>query len=113
MPDIFRVNFKEGLRTILSRRDSLLASLSYAAPSGLGSAWSATLAIFLRGLGVDEREAGLLSLTCTATGVAACLLTARVLDRPAFKRRLRATIVVLFSMAAVAAAWMAVVCDSR
>ena len=107
------MNFKEGLRTILSRRDSLLASLSYAAPSGLGSAWSATLAIFLRGLGVDEREAGLLSLICTATGVAACLLTARVLDRPAFKRRLRATIVVLFSVAAVAAAWMAVVCDSR
>ncbi len=105
-----RTDFSSGLRCLLRNRDYWLAAFSYAGPGGISAAWTATIALILRDLGVREAESGLMIVVTQALGVAMAMAAARALDRPELKRRLRGAIIGINIVALVFVVWLALLC---
>ena len=63
----FRTDFKAAILSLCRNRDVWLVALSYALPGGVQSAWSAVTAVVLKDIGLDDSDAGMLSLAAVAS----------------------------------------------
>jgi len=103
-----RIDYKNGIKTLIKNKNAWLATLAYAIPNGLGSAWSATSTIVLNDIGLDDTEAGYLGLAGTIGSAGTALMAAFLADLR-FRRKMRAIVALLSTLSAVMALWMALI----
>jgi len=97
-----RTNFREGFSQLARSRDAWLILVAYAFPQCLIQLWQSMMVVNLTqldGLPVSERWVTGLGTVLCFTSVAASIAVASLLSRPALRRRMRLSILVLLILA--------------
>jgi len=97
-----RTQFREGFSQLVRARDAWLILVAYAFPQCLIQLWQSMMVVNLTqldGLPVSERWVTLLGTVLCFTSVAASIAVASLLSRPALRRRMRLSILVLLLLA--------------
>jgi len=97
-----RTDFREGFSRLARSRDAWLILVAYAFPQCLIQLWQSMMVVNLTqldGLPVSERWVTGLGTVLCFTSVAASIAVASLLSRPALRRRMRLSILVLLLLA--------------
>ena len=98
--------FRAALWACVTNRDFVVLCGAYGLSGGMSSGWASTLSLNLGTIGVDESQAGLIGVVGTLLGCAGGVVVGGLVDRV---RRHKALLVASNSVAALTAAWFALV----
>ncbi|XP_052807938.1 solute carrier family 49 member 4-like [Mya arenaria] len=104
-----RTQWISGLRALVRNRAYWLVVVACSTPAGILGVWQSVLNINLSSRGISQKTAGYLGFYQTVAGCIAGLLVGWFSDM--FMKRMRITLIVLFTGASMATAWFTLICE--
>lgn len=99
-----RINFTQGLCSVIRQPLILLAAMSCAVPWAVYGNWMALLNVNLHEIGISQSQSGLFGFYASIAGVIGGIAIGRIADR--FQRRLKKFVMLVFFLALILIIWI-------
>ncbi|XP_060597126.1 solute carrier family 49 member 4 homolog isoform X3 [Ruditapes philippinarum] len=99
-----RINFTQGLCSVIRQPLILLAAMSCAVPWAVYGNWMALLNVNLHEIGISQSQSGLFGFYASIAGIIGGIAIGRIADR--FQRRLKKFVMLVFFLALILIIWI-------
>ncbi|XP_053407588.1 solute carrier family 49 member 4-like isoform X2 [Mercenaria mercenaria] len=99
-----RINFTQGLCTVIKQPLILLAAMSCAVPWAVYGNWMGLVNVNLHEIGISQSQSGLFGFYASIAGVVGGIAIGRIADR--FQRRLKLFVMLVFLLALLIIVWI-------